>query len=57
MEPLASFTDHHPDICNLQYEMTHITTEDAKLQHKHWKFPVVITSSGAAVSDSKVIVM
>ena len=36
MEPLASFTDHHPDICYLQYEtdrLSYITTEDAKFQY------------------------
>ena len=61
MEPLTSFTDHHPGVCYLQYEtdrLSYITTEDAKFQYckapTHWKFPVVITSNVAAVSDSKI---
>ena len=60
MEPLASFTDYHPDICILQYEtyrLSYTTTEDTMLQC--CKSP---TDTGnfsnyvVAVSDSKVIV-
>ena len=42
------------------YRLSFITTEDAKFLYckapRHWKFPVVITSNVAAVSESKVIV-
>ena len=36
MEPLTSFTGHHPDVCYLQYEtdrLSYITTKDAKFQY------------------------
>ena len=59
MEPLASFTDYHPDICILQYEtyrLSYITTEDTMLQC--CKSPTDTGNFGnvVAVSDSKVIV-
>ena len=59
METLASFTGHHPDICNLQYE-TYCLTLPLKMQSfstaKHqqtMEIPMVITSNIAAVSDGK----
>ena len=66
MEPLVSFTDHHPDVCYLQYEtgrLSYITTEDTlykfsvlQTTNRHWKFSMVNASNVAAVSDSNVIV-